>query len=158
MTQENDARFILYNAIKANSENKGFKRRAKKDFYYKLPESSSRDPETLATLVNTIVEERGWKASVDAGSLFSDWESYVGKQNAQFTSPVSFNNGFLVVKCDSTARTAQMRLIEYDFISTINKKLAGEMVKKIKFIGPQAPSWRKGVRHIKGRGPRDTYG
>ena len=24
--------------------------------------------------------------------------------------------------------------------------------------GPQSPSWRKGERHVRGRGPRDTYG
>ncbi|NCW43452.1 MAG: DUF721 domain-containing protein, partial [Actinobacteria bacterium] len=28
-----------------------------------------------------------------------------------------------------------------------------------RFIGPQAPSWKKGVRVIRNaRGPRDTYG
>jgi predicted nucleic acid-binding Zn ribbon protein len=27
------------------------------------------------------------------------------------------------------------------------------------FIGPQAPTWKKGLRTIRGaRGPRDTYG
>jgi predicted nucleic acid-binding Zn ribbon protein len=25
-------------------------------------------------------------------------------------------------------------------------------------LGPTAPSWVKGPRHVKGRGPRDTYG
>ncbi|HET6269685.1 MAG TPA: DUF721 domain-containing protein, partial [Arthrobacter sp.] len=24
--------------------------------------------------------------------------------------------------------------------------------------GPAAPSWRKGIRTVNGRGPRDTYG
>ena len=28
----------------------------------------------------------------------------------------------------------------------------------VAITGPVAPSWRKGGRHVKGRGPRDTYG
>ena len=32
------------------------------------------------------------------------------------------------------------------------------VVTVLKISGPTAPSWRKGPRHISGRGPRDTYG
>jgi predicted nucleic acid-binding Zn ribbon protein len=31
-------------------------------------------------------------------------------------------------------------------------------IKNISFIGPDAPSWKKGSRSVPGRGPRDTYG
>jgi predicted nucleic acid-binding Zn ribbon protein len=33
------------------------------------------------------------------------------------------------------------------------------LVEELIFIGPHAPSWKKGLRSIRGaRGPRDTYG
>jgi predicted nucleic acid-binding Zn ribbon protein len=32
------------------------------------------------------------------------------------------------------------------------------VVKRMRIHGPTAPSWRKGYRHVSGRGPRDTYG
>jgi predicted nucleic acid-binding Zn ribbon protein len=32
------------------------------------------------------------------------------------------------------------------------------VVKRLKVLGPAAPSWRYGPRHVPGRGPRDTYG
>ncbi|WP_280373633.1 hypothetical protein [Nocardia wallacei] len=32
------------------------------------------------------------------------------------------------------------------------------VVPTLKLSGPAAPSWRKGERYIKGRGPRATYG
>jgi predicted nucleic acid-binding Zn ribbon protein len=32
------------------------------------------------------------------------------------------------------------------------------VVKRMRIQGPAAPSWRKGPRHVSGRGPRDTYG
>jgi predicted nucleic acid-binding Zn ribbon protein len=31
-------------------------------------------------------------------------------------------------------------------------------VTSLRITGPAAPCWRKGPRHIAGRGPRDTYG
>ena len=32
------------------------------------------------------------------------------------------------------------------------------VVSEIRFVGPTAPSWKKGPRSVPGRGPRDTYG
>jgi hypothetical protein len=35
----------------------------------------------------------------------------------------------------------------------------GALVESLDFIGPTAPSWKRGLRTISnGRGPRDTYG
>jgi predicted nucleic acid-binding Zn ribbon protein len=31
-------------------------------------------------------------------------------------------------------------------------------VKKLNIHGPVAPSWVKGPKRVRGRGPRDTYG
>jgi predicted nucleic acid-binding Zn ribbon protein len=31
-------------------------------------------------------------------------------------------------------------------------------VTTVRVVGPTAPSWRFGNRHVSGRGPRDTYG
>jgi predicted nucleic acid-binding Zn ribbon protein len=31
-------------------------------------------------------------------------------------------------------------------------------VESIKFVGPDAPTWKKGKYSVPGRGPRDTYG
>jgi propionyl-CoA carboxylase beta chain len=39
-----------------------------------------------------------------------------------------------------------------------NRPVGDGVVTSLKITGPTAPSWRKGPRHISGRGPRDTYG
>jgi predicted nucleic acid-binding Zn ribbon protein len=52
-----------------------------------------------------------------------------------------------------------MRLMQEDLLKTISSSAPGALVETLVFIGPHAPSWKKGLRTIKGaRGPRDTYG
>lgn len=40
----------------------------------------------------------------------------------------------------------------------IDAELGSGIVTVIKVLGPNAPSWRHGLRSVAGRGPRDTYG
>ena len=36
--------------------------------------------------------------------------------------------------------------------------LGGDVVTRLRVVGPTAPNWKKGPRTVRGRGPRDTYG
>jgi predicted nucleic acid-binding Zn ribbon protein len=46
-----------------------------------------------------------------------------------------------------------------DLLKTISNSTPGALVEELVFLGPNAPSWKRGLRSIKGaRGPRDTYG
>ena len=46
-----------------------------------------------------------------------------------------------------------------NLLATIQNDPSGATIQKLRFIGPQGPSWKKGVRSIRNaRGPRDTYG
>ena len=58
----------------------------------------------------------------------------------------------------STAQAANMRMLHSQVLSTIEKRLGPGIVTRLDIVGPAAPSWRKGRRSIRGRGPRDTYG
>jgi predicted nucleic acid-binding Zn ribbon protein len=52
-----------------------------------------------------------------------------------------------------------MRLMQGELLKTISTTAPGALVEELIFIGPNAPSWKRGVRSIRGgRGPRDTYG
>ena len=42
--------------------------------------------------------------------------------------------------------------------SRIDAELGAGAVRDISVLGPAAPSWKHGRLHVKGRGPRDTYG
>jgi len=48
--------------------------------------------------------------------------------------------------------------MQRQILQTITQKVGPNVVEELKIFGPSVPSWRKGPLHVKGRGPRDTYG
>ena len=49
-------------------------------------------------------------------------------------------------------------MVQAQLLAKIAAAVGNGVVTSLKITGPAAPSWRKGPRHIAGRGPRDTYG
>jgi predicted nucleic acid-binding Zn ribbon protein len=49
-------------------------------------------------------------------------------------------------------------MVQAQLLAKIAAAVGNGVVTSLKITGPTAPSWRKGPRHIAGRGPRDTYG
>jgi len=50
-------------------------------------------------------------------------------------------------------------VIKDELLKTISSSAPGALVETITIIGPNSPTWKKGLRTIKGgRGPRDTFG
>ena len=117
------------------------------------------DPQSLASVLSEVIQNRNWDQGVAEGNLFSDWISIVGADIAEHTTPISLNEGRLTIQSSSSAWATQMRLMQNELLKTISSSAPGALVESLVFIGPQAPSWKKGLRSIKGaRGPRDTYG
>jgi predicted nucleic acid-binding Zn ribbon protein len=91
--------------------------------------------------------------------LFSTWAQIVGQEIASHTNPISLVDGKLTIQSSSTAWATQMRLMQEDLLKTISNSAPGALVEELNVLGPNAPSWKRGLRSIKGaRGPRDTYG
>jgi predicted nucleic acid-binding Zn ribbon protein len=119
---------------------------------------SGRDPLGLGSVVNRMVAERGWRSPVAVGSVMSRWGELVGPEVAAHCSPESFEGSVLHVRCDSTAWATQLRLLSTALLDRFRRELGDGVVTRLHILGPAAPSWRKGPRHVRGRGPRDTYG
>jgi len=117
-----------------------------------------RDPQPLGRLAAKLVTDRGWKAPLTEASVFGKWETLVGADVATHATPVSLKDGELVVAASSTAWATQLRTLQRQLIARIAAGVGDGVVKRIKVQGPAAPSWRKGPRTVRGRGPRDTYG
>ncbi len=67
--------------------------------------------------------------------------------------------GKLTIQTSSTAWSTQLRLMQGDLLKTIRQSAPGALVEELAIIGPHAPSWKRGLRTIRGaRGPRDTFG
>ncbi len=95
---------------------------------------------------------------VAQGMVLGHWPSVVGQQIAEHASPIALNEGVLSVAAESTAWATQLRMMQAQLLAKIAAAVGNGVVTSLKITGPVAPSWRKGPRHIAGRGPRDTYG
>jgi predicted nucleic acid-binding Zn ribbon protein len=117
------------------------------------------DPQKISSILNEIIESRDWRKGIAEGNLFSQWRSIVGSDIADHATPITIYEGRLTIQTTSTAWGTQLRLMEGDLLRTIQKSSPGSLVDSLSIIGPQAPSWKRGLRTIRGaQGPRDTFG
>lgn len=122
------------------------------------PGPDGRDPQPLGRLTRDLAKKRGWSARVAEGTVLGQWASVVGHQIADHATATALNEGVLTVAAESTAWATQLRMIQAQLLAKIAAAVGNGVVTALKITGPAAPSWRKGPRHIAGRGPRDTYG
>ena len=117
-----------------------------------------RDPRMVGDVFGRLVSERGWSSPVAVGSVLSRWDELVGADIALHCRPESFENAVVTVRCDSTAWATQLKLLTPALLQRFEEALGPGIVTTLRVNGPAAPSWRKGPRVVRGRGPRDTYG
>ena len=121
--------------------------------------AKGRDPLTIGDQLERLVGDRGWQVDVAAGSVMGRWTEIVGPQVAEHCEPVTFEDGVLSVRADSTAWATQIRLLSSSLLGRISDAVGPDVVHDLRVHGPSAPSWSRGPRRTSdGRGPRDTYG
>lgn len=122
------------------------------------PGPSRRDPQPLAGIASRLMAQRGWTRPVSVGGVVGRWRDVVGPDVADHCVVETFEEGDLVVRASSTAWATQVRLL----LPQLERRLAEEVgegtVTSITVLGPGGPSWKHGLRSVRGRGPRDTYG
>lgn len=116
------------------------------------------DPQPFGRLVGGLAGRRGWSAKISEGTVFGAWDRIVGEEIAAHAQPKALQDRVLHVTAESTAWATQLRLIQSQIIAKIAAAAGDNVVTSLRITGPQGPSWRKGERHVRGRGPRDTYG
>ncbi len=122
------------------------------------PGPDSRDPQPLGKAARDLAKTRGWSPKVAEGTVFAEWAAVVGEQIAGHAQPTALRDGVLSVTAESTAWATQLRMVQTQLLAKIAAAVGDGVVTSLKITGPAGPSWRKGPRHISGRGPRDTYG
>lgn len=118
----------------------------------------ARDPQPLGKLAGAVAKRNGWSPKISEGTVFGLWPSIVGDDIAAHAEPTSLSEGVLHVRAESTAWATQLRYVQAQILAKIAAAVGDGVVKQLRITGPAAPSWRKGPLHVKGRGPRDTYG
>jgi predicted nucleic acid-binding Zn ribbon protein len=119
---------------------------------------SGRDPSLLGDQLDRLLVDRGWKVDVDVASVMGRWPAIVGTEVAEHCTPVTFSDGALTVRADSTAWATQLRLMSSSVLGRLETEVGKEAVTELRVLGPGAPSWTRGPRKSTGPGPRDTYG
>jgi predicted nucleic acid-binding Zn ribbon protein len=117
-----------------------------------------RDPQPLGRAVERLVAERGWETEVAVGGVIGRWDLIVGAEVAAHCAPETYADTVLTVRADSTAWATQVRLLAPALVARLNAECGDGSVTRVHVLGPGRPSWRKGALHVRGRGPRDTYG
>ena len=136
----------------------------KKTINNRSNESSERnlnptDPQLISDVLKNLIRDRDWQSGIAEGNLFANWENIVGAEIAEHTEPIAILDGVLTIRTSSTAWATQLNLISNDVLASLQASAPGALVEKLSIIGPQGPSWKRGIRTIRGaRGPRDTFG
>jgi predicted nucleic acid-binding Zn ribbon protein len=122
------------------------------------PFDKGRDPVTVGSSVDGILKDFRWEAKLVEADLFNNWTELVGEANGLNSQPETLVGGVLTIRCKSTAWATQLRLMQVQILEKITDGYGDLAITSLKFLGPDAPSWKKGPRSVPGRGPRDTYG
>lgn len=122
------------------------------------PGPDERDPQPLGRLVSRVSMDRGWRPRLTDATVLGRWPELVGPEVAQRCTPLSLRDGELLLQAESTAWATQLRTLQRELLARLSSAVGPDVVRRIRVVGPSAPSWRHGPRTVRGRGPRDTYG
>jgi predicted nucleic acid-binding Zn ribbon protein len=122
------------------------------------PRPGDDDPQPLGRLVDNLVQTQDWSEHTKVGAVFGRWSVLVGPEIAAHCAPQTLTEGELLVVAESTAWATQLRLLAPTILAKLHASVGGDVVTRLRVVGPTAPSWKKGPRSVRGRGPRDTYG
>jgi predicted nucleic acid-binding Zn ribbon protein len=139
----------------------GYTKKSRGEKISSIREASSNptDPQLISDVLKNLIQDREWQSGIAEGNLFANWENIVGADIAEHTEPIAILEGVLTIRTSSTAWATQLNLISDDVLASLQASAPGALVEKLSIIGPQGPSWKRGIRTIRGaRGPRDTFG
>ncbi|MDO5711120.1 MAG: DciA family protein [Micrococcales bacterium] len=134
------------------------KRRRAIEQAYSTSTKDGRDPALIGEQIDRLLLDRGWNVDVSAGAVMGRWSVIVGADVAAHSAPITFTDGELLVRADSTAWATQLRHMVSTLLARLEAEAGPGVVTSLRIVGPSSPSWRRGPRRAAGPGPRDTYG
>lgn len=122
------------------------------------PQRRSGELGPIGDAMDGFIKEQGWQGASVFASITTNWARLVGTDLAQHVHPVRCQDAILTIQAESTAWATQVRMLVPQMQEVLLQALGPGVVTAIEVLGPRTPSWVKGPRRVKGRGPRDTYG
>jgi predicted nucleic acid-binding Zn ribbon protein len=112
----------------------------------------------VGDVMDGFIKEQGWQGASAFATITANWSALVGRDLAEHVVPIRCQDATLTIQAESTAWATQVRMLLPHMLQVLTQSLGPEIVTTIEVLGPTSPSWVKGPRRVKGRGPRDTYG
>jgi predicted nucleic acid-binding Zn ribbon protein len=106
--------------------------------------------ENVASIVNQVLDARGWRGKVLEQMAVEIWPEVVGEQIARNTIAQRFKNGTLYVRARSPQWTQELHFHEARVIARLNGRLRQNLVHKIRCsvtpprgikVGTLKPNW-----------------
>lgn len=121
---------------------------------------SYRDPKRFGALIGREIKRQGWQQRVSVARIMNAWPELVGDKIAEHTRPVRYEEEtqILVVECDSTPWTTQLRYMQTVILQAIAKRAGEDVVAQLRIQGPNIRRPKYGKLRVQGRGPRDDFG
>lgn len=127
--------------------------------YGKKKEIQKRQPQLLSQVLDIFKKNEIFVEQITFIKIKDYWKEIVGIYVAEKTTIEKYENKVLTIKTSTTAFKTSLAFLESTIRQNINNFLGFQFVEKIKFLGPNTPSWKHGKLSVRGgRGPRDTYG
>lgn len=123
-----------------------------------MPFERGRDPRVIGDVLDGLTKQFGWSEALGQVTVIEEWPNIVGEIVAGHAQVAAVRGDILIVQCDSTAWTTELRRLRGEIVTKITEQFPEAGISDIKILAPGAPSWRHGSLHVPGRGPRDTYG
>lgn len=122
--------------------------------------NAPRDPVTLGTAVDNLIEANHWGKHAELATVMADWSSIIGPEFAAHVEPVGFDadKSTMILQADSTAWATQTRIMTVEILKKIDDTVGVGVVASLDIKGPEPVRKPGGRYRVKGRGPRDTYG
>lgn len=122
------------------------------------PRKRTDEPTRIGEVLKEVIDDQGWTREVNVHQLLARWPALVGPVNAAHSVPESYKDTVLKVRAESSTWAASLRTIAPQLVAVLNEALGQGTVTRVQVVGPESPNWKKGLRSVQGRGPRDTYG
>ncbi|WP_257158993.1 DciA family protein [Corynebacterium cystitidis] len=112
----------------------------------------------FSDLLKQEVRHRDWAKPLAMGWIMGSWEEVVGEKVAQHTKVEMVKDATLFISTDTTSWATQLRYMKRQILERLDEKIGEGIITNVHVYPPKTKSWRYGPLHVKGRGPRDTYG
>lgn len=158
MTDDIPLTVATYLRLRGLKPNKTYRRRTRNIDDENQPFTKGRDPKPLGLALDAFAKQAGWEQTLSREELALKWAELVGETSAAQSVPVGISGQTLIVKCKSNSWMKELSNLRAHIVTKIVNEHPDAEINDIRFIGPDAPSWKWGHRTVPGRGPRDTYG